>query len=173
MRALLSLTITILFLADFGLQAQEIDAAANQVDLDEKSDEKVQVSDFKEGNVWTTEDSVKYFTCPVMKGENRVEYAAAYSEINNVRYYHCCPACQAPFRANPGKWLNDLVTPGNVVAVDEAGRKHFRDPVNSEYGIVGEKTISVDHQSKRYYFVAESSKAAFLATPQLYLNDAE
>jgi len=113
-----------------------------------------------EGNVWSTSDGKKFFTCPVMGGEGLVEEASAFSDIEGVRYYHCCGGCQEPFRSNPSKWLKGFAVPGNIVTVDEAG-KHFVDPVDSTKGIVKSKTAFVDLDGKRYYFASKKTMKRF------------
>ena len=134
---------------------------------DEPVMENARIAD---GNVWMTEDGVKYFTCPVMKGELKVEDADAYSDHNGKRYYHCCPPCQGPFRDDPESWLKELVLPGNLYAVDENGNKHYRDPVNGKTGKVKAKTRYVDHEGKRYFFSKKKTMEAFKEQPEKYLK---
>ena len=129
----------------------------------------VDVAVEKEGNVWITEDGSKYFTCPVMGNEGKVEDAEASSVINGTKYYHCCPACQAPFRAETAKWLKDFNVPGNVYMVDKDGQKHFRDPVNGDVGVVSEKTKNFDVDGYRYYFTSKKSMKTFKKSPQNYM----
>lgn len=122
----------------------------------------------KAGNVWTV-GGVKYFTCPVMKGELSVDEAEAYSDIEGVRYYHCCPPCQAPFRSNPAKWLSDLKLPANVVELDDKGYKIFVDPVNKKRDTVGEKTLFHDIGNQRYFFTEKKSMKEFSKNSKKYL----
>ncbi len=117
------------------------------------------------GNVWQTADGETYFTCPVMKGEMRLDQAESYSDVDGLRYYHCCPPCQGPFRANPGKWLSEHALPANITEVDSHGHKLFRDPVSGEMGIVEEGTPQVDHQGRRFYFTSAGSAQSFRANP--------
>ena len=113
-----------------------------------------------EGNIWTTSDGKKFFTCPVMGGEGLVEEAPAFSEVDGVRYYYCCGGCQEQFRSNPSKWLKGFAVPGNISTVDEAG-KHFVDPVDSTKGIVKTKTAFFDLDGKRYYFTSKNTMKRF------------
>ncbi|MCF7810788.1 hypothetical protein K9N50_07335 [bacterium] len=130
----------------------------------------VDVAVEKEGNVWVTEDGTKYFTCPVMNEEGRVENAESFSVIKGVKYYHCCSACQAPFRAETAKWLKDFTLPGNVYMVDKDGQKRFRDPVNGDAGVVDKNTKSFDMDGYRYYFTSKKSVKTFKNSPQNYLT---
>ncbi len=123
-------------------------------------------------NVWTGVDGVKYYVCPVMKGEGRVDEVKAFSIIGNKRYYHCCAPCQAPFRKDPDKWLKDFVMPGNLHDVDDQGRKRFHDPVNCREGIVKEKTLNLIYNGKRYFFASEKTLAEFEAAPVQYIEKA-
>jgi len=116
----------------------------------------------KEGNIWTTEDGGKYFTCPVMKGEARVENAEGVSVIDGVAYYHCCPSCQAPFRSDPQKWLDALFLPGNVIRIDEHGHKVFRDPVDGTEATVEKNTPVLDEAGKRIFFTSKKTKEQYL-----------
>ena len=124
------------------------------------AEELIATTQLAEGNVWTTADGKKFFTCPVMGGEGLVEEAPAFSDVNGVRYYHCCGACQEPFRSNPSKWLKGFAVPGNIVTVDDAG-KHFIDPVDSTKGIVKSKTTFFDVDGKRYFFASKKTMKRF------------
>ncbi len=117
-----------------------------------------------EGNVWTTSDGKEYFTCPVMGGEGLVEEAPAFSDVEGVRYYHCCGGCQEPFRSNPAKWLKGFAVPGNIVTMDDAG-KHFVDPVDFTKGLVKSKTAFFDLDGKRYYFASKKTMKRFQKNP--------
>jgi YHS domain-containing protein len=127
-------------------------------------------SAMQEGNVWVTQDGTKYFTCPVMKTEMKVEDAKTSSVINGVKYYHCCPGCETPFQTETSKWLKGFAVPGNVFNVDQNGQKHFRDPVSGEAGVVGEKTLNFDKDGFRYYFASKNTMKAFEKSPQNYLT---
>jgi YHS domain-containing protein len=124
------------------------------------AEERTATAQLAEGNVWTTADGTKYFTCPVMGGEGLVEEAPAFSDVNGVRYYYCCGGCHEQFRSNPSKWLKDFAVPGNVSSVDDAG-KHFVDPVDSSKGIVKTKTSHFDLDGKRYYFASKKTMKRF------------
>jgi len=124
----------------------------------------------QEGNVWTTEDGSKYFTCPVMNTEMKVENAKTSSVINGVKYYHCCAGCEEPFRTETTKWLKGFAVPGNVFMVDQDGQKHFRDPVNGDVGVVGEKTKNFDMNGFRYYFSSKKTMKNFKKSPQNYMT---
>ncbi|MFH1010286.1 MAG: hypothetical protein V1784_03510 [bacterium] len=144
-------TLTLLFAALFGVVAyfgfgQAVEpTATNQM---------------QEGNVWTTADGKKFFTCPVMGGEGLVEEAPAFSDVNGVRYYHCCGSCQKPFQSEPSKWTKGFAVPGNVSSVDAAG-KHFVDPVDSTKGIVKSKTAYHDVNGKRYFCASKKTMKRF------------
>ena len=124
----------------------------------------------KEGNVWTTENGTKYFTCPVMLKEMQVSEAPAFSVVEGVKYYHCCPPCQGPFRANPQKYLKDFAVPGNVIMVDEEGAKHFRDPVTWDEGIVSGETVFSDLYGCRFYFSNMETAEKFSRSPVEYIE---
>ncbi len=123
-----------------------------------------------EGNVWQTKDGQKHYTCPVMGNSGTVANAQGYSIVDKVKYYHCCSACQAPFRADPGKYLKQMALPGNIISVDAKGEKHFRDPVNSTKSIVNNKTKFVDQDGKRYYFSDKKSLKKFKKNPADYIS---
>ncbi len=129
--------------------------------------EQASSSSIQEGNIWFTEDSTKYFTCPVMKGEMKVSHAFAYSDIENVRYYHCCPPCQGPFRAETEKFLDELKLPANVSSVDEMGNKTFRDPISGKEFIHASAKDSLDVEGYRYYFHKKKNKKKFIAHSDL------
>ncbi len=129
-----------------------------------------QPAELVEGNVWTTEDGTKYYVCPVMMETGPVEKAPAYSDVEGTRYYHCCPICPAKFQEDPEKYIGGLVMPGNVFAVDEDGTKHFRDPVSDKEGVVGEKTLSIDHEGHRYYFAKKKTMKKFKKDPSACLQ---
>jgi YHS domain-containing protein len=132
--------------------------------------EPVTASPLKEGNVWTTADGKKFFTCPVMGGEGLVEEAPAFSDYEGVRYYHCCGACQEPFRSNPSKWLRKFAVPANIVMVDESG-KYFMDPVDSTKGLVKSKTAFFDLDGKRYFFASKKTMKRFQDDPKAILDN--
>ncbi|MCB2199613.1 YHS domain-containing protein [bacterium] len=123
-----------------------------------------------EGNVWTTADGGKYFTCPVMKGEGVVGNEDGVTVLNGVTFYHCCPPCQGPFRKNPDKWLGELYLPANVTTVDAKGVKHFKDPVNGDEGTVEENTRVLDKDGKRWYFSTKRSLKSFRKNPEKYVS---
>jgi len=114
-----------------------------------------------EGNVWTTADGEKFFTCPVMGGEGEVTRASGYSDIAGVRYYHCCASCIAPFRSNSAKWLKELVLPANIEIVDEDGNKLFKDPVDGKILPVQDETDYLDKDGKRWYFASKANLTKF------------
>ena len=116
-----------------------------------------------EGNVWTTADGQKHYTCPVMGGEDLVSTAPSYSDINGVRYYHCCAGCETKFQANPSKWLANFAVPANILSVDESG-KRFSDPVSGKKRVVTAKTNYHDQDGKRYYFASKRSMKKFCKT---------
>ncbi|MBM3326798.1 MAG: hypothetical protein FJY65_07435 [Calditrichaeota bacterium] len=122
------------------------------------------------GNVWTTEDGTAYFTCPVMGSEERVADATSYSDAESVRYYHCYPGCQAPFRADPDKWLKDFVIPGNIASVDSLGYKQFRDPVTKQTALLEENTLSFDYQGRIFFFASDSARKMFSQAPDKYVK---
>lgn len=122
-------------------------------------------------NIWTTVEGGVYFTCPVMKGEAPVELAEGYTDLNGARYYHCCPPCQAPFRANPDRWLSELALPANIVRINSHGHKVFRDPVNRQEGEVREDTPHADLDRRRYYFSSEENRESFSENPESYLAE--
>lgn len=124
-----------------------------------------EIETVEEGNVWETAEGARYFTCPVMKGELAVKNAQGYSDYNGKRYYHCCPPCQAPFRANPEKWLSELALPENVARLED-GAKVIHDPVSHEEALVSEETPYVDYEGKRYYFASEETRDRFLENPK-------
>ncbi|MBM3324778.1 MAG: hypothetical protein FJY66_03840 [Calditrichaeota bacterium] len=121
-----------------------------------------------EGNIWTTADGTKFFTCPVMGGEGLVDGAPSFSDVKGVRYYHCCASCQKPFQSNPSKWMKGFAVPGNVYSVDEDG-KHFVDPVDSAKGIVSSKTAYHDVNGKRYFCASKKTLKRFEENPQSFL----
>ncbi|MBU1937745.1 YHS domain-containing protein [bacterium] len=116
-----------------------------------------------EGNVWTTTDGQKYYTCPVMDGEGLVSTAPAYSDVKGVRYYHCCAGCESKFQANPSQYLANFAVPANVLSVDESG-KHFSDPISGKKRTVNDKTNYCDQNGKRYYFASKKSLNEFCKT---------
>jgi len=116
-----------------------------------------------EGNVWTTADGLKYYTCPVMGGEGLVSATTSYSDVDGVRYYHCCSSCEAKFQADPSQWLATLAIPANVQSVDKSG-KHFSDPISGKKRVVTAKTRYHDQDGKRYYFASKRSKKEFCKT---------
>lgn len=126
---------------------------------------------FPGGNLWTTEDGTKYYKCPVMGGEGKIEEAEAYSDIQEIRIYHCCAPCQGPFRSNPAKYLSELTLPGNIIAVTESGEKMFRDPVSGVEGQVDGDTRYVDHNYKRYYFSDRKTVKHFENAPEKFILD--
>ena len=123
-----------------------------------------------EGNVWTTADGQRYFTCPVQHTENPVANAVAHSDVDGVRYYHCCPSSQAPFRAEPGKFLKAFAIPGNVLTVDADGKKHFADPISGKEGVVSKKTKYADVEGMRYFFASKKSLKKFNSDPHAFLQ---
>ncbi len=131
--------------------------------------DKMQDTSIVEGNVWITEDGQRLFTCPVMGGEGLVTQAPSYSDLEGVRYYHCCAPCRGKFQSNPAKWMKHFAVPGNVVRVDEAG-KHFVDPVDGSEGIVTDRVMSCDVDGKRYYFTSKRSEEVFRKHPQHYMR---
>ncbi|MFH1861347.1 MAG: hypothetical protein ABH878_00915 [bacterium] len=124
----------------------------------------------EEANVWTTEEGVRFYKCPVMKGEGLVEDASAFSVIEGKKYYFCCPGCPGSFRSDPQKWLMELQLPGNIAKVDEQGRKHFRDPVSDEVAIVEENTHYTDYHGYRYFFESKETKKQFDLKHEEYLK---
>lgn len=132
-------------------------------------DDKIEIP-MNEGNVWITEDGTKYFTCPVMQGESLVSEAKAYSVLNDVRYYHCCPPCQGPFRSNPEKFLTDFTLPGNVILVDDEGIKHFRDPVSGDEDILDKDTNYSEYNGFRYYFSTQKNAEEFSRSPAEFVE---
>lgn len=123
------------------------------------------------GNVWTTAEGTEYFTCPVMRGEGKVENAVSFSDIDEVRYYHCCPGCEQPFQGNPERYLNSLYLPANVDHLNDAGEKVFVDPVNGEEGVVNDETLHADHMHQRYFFTSTETKTTFEENPSRYMMD--
>jgi len=123
-----------------------------------------------DGNVWITEGGEKYFICPVMKNEAKIEGNESFSIVDNVKYYHCCPSCQVPFRANPGKYLNEFTLPGNIIKIDIKGIKHFRDRVNGKEGVVDDDTRYFDHQGRRFYFDSKKSMKSFKKNPDKFMQ---
>lgn len=121
-------------------------------------------------NTWSTEDGSRYFTCPVMKGEGRVGAHEGTSSHDGKLVFHCCPPCQAPFRANPEKYLSALHLPGNIARVDEEGKKHFRDPVSGEVHMLSDGAVHRDHEGRRYYFASEEHAEQFSEVPGRYLD---
>ncbi len=140
---------------------------------DAKKTIDVSTVEVQDGNVWTAEDGTQYYTCPVMRGEGKVEEATSFSVVENKKYYHCCPSCQAPFRSEPVKWLENLTVPGNVFIVDLDGVKHFRDPVSGTEGVVDKDTRYFDHEHHRYFFISKKTMKKFKKSPQSYTQDEE
>ena len=116
-----------------------------------------------EGNVWSTADGQKRYTCPVMGGEGLVSNAPTYSDVDGVRYYHCCSGCEAKFQADPSQFLANLAVPANISSMDESG-KHFSDPISGKKRVVTAKTAYHDQDGKRYYFASKRSKKEFCKT---------
>ena len=138
------------------------------VECSKMKNSSMKTSAMKEGNVWVTQDGTKYFTCPVMKTEMKVEDAKTSSVINGVKYYHCCPGCETPFQTETVKWLKGFAVPGNVFNVDQNGQKHFRDPVNGETGVANDKTVNVEMDGFRYFFTSKKTMKTFEKSPQDY-----
>ncbi len=120
-----------------------------------------------EGNVWTTADGQKYYTCPVVGGEGLVSAATSYSDVDGVRYYHCSSGCEAKFQADPSQWLANFAVPANVLSVDKSG-KRFSDPISGKKRVVTAKTAYHDKDGKRYYFASKRSKKEFCKTSSSY-----
>jgi len=111
----------------------------------------------KAGNVWKTVDGKEYYTCPVMGQSGLVSEADSYSMVKDVKYYHCCPACLAPFRADPAKYLKDFALPANISSVDDQGAMRFRDPVSGEDAALTEDAARLDLDGMRYFFVSKKN----------------
>ncbi|NOZ60734.1 MAG: YHS domain-containing protein [Calditrichaeota bacterium] len=126
-----------------------------------------------EANVWTTDNGVKHFLCPVMKNEGVVKANTSFSIVDGKKYYHCCGGCAPKFQADPQKYLKDFVVPGNVIKVDEKGNKIFQCPVTGEESTVNEKTLFSDINGKRYYFCCAGCKPKFDENPETYLKKKE
>jgi YHS domain-containing protein len=122
------------------------------------------------GNVWTVADGTEYFTCPVMGKGGTLNNAAGYSDINGVRYLHCCPPCQGPFRANPEKYLKEFALPGNISKINENGIKYFIDPVNSKEKKLKDSTKYFEYEGKRFYFTSKKNVKLFKTSPENYLE---
>ena len=113
--------------------------------------EEIQKTETIEANIWITEDGEKHFTCPVMGGEGIVDSNTVFTELDSKRYYLCCAACFEKLKANPSKYLEKFVVPGNIIKVDTDG-KHFRCPISGKVEVVTEQTPYSDFDGKRYYF---------------------
>jgi len=122
------------------------------------------------GNVWESADGKQYFTCPVMKKEAKVGHEKGYSDIDGVRYLHCCPPCQGPFRADHQKYLDNLALPANISKVDDSGTKYFIDPVNGKEKELKRDSEYCDYEGKRYFFAKAKNLKKFKTSPEKYVR---
>ena len=128
------------------------------------------LDDLVEGNTFTTEDGNKYFICPVRGNPTLMEEAVASSAVDGKRYYHCCFSSQAPFRANPGKHLNnDFFLPANLMTINDNGSS-FRDPVTGQTKVLKADTYYHTIGINRYFFASEKSMAKFVENPDEYVK---
>ena len=123
-----------------------------------------------EANVWTTEDGVKHFTCPVMGNEGIVDSTTTYADVEGKRYYFCCSGCAGKLEKNPHKYLENFAVPGNIIKTDKDGKK-YQCPVSGEVKKLTDKTESTDYQGKRYYFCCAGCKTKFQKEPEKYLKN--
>ena len=122
-----------------------------------------------EANVWTTDDGVKHFKCPVMGNEGVVDSKTTSSVVDGKRYYYCCTGCVNKFEAEPEKYLKNFTLPGNVVKVEKE-EQHFKCPITGEAGVVAQKTAYSDFGGERYYFCCSDCKNKFDKQPEKYLK---
>ena len=124
-------------------------------------------------NVWLLdEQGNKHFTCPVMGNEAVVGKTTKFSDYQGKRYYFCCPACKPAFEANPDKYLDKMVLPGNIIEVKGEIRR-FKCPVTGEMGEVTKDTPYSDFEGKRYYLCCAECKPKFEAEPKKFITASE
>ncbi len=123
-----------------------------------------------DGNTFTTDDGETWFICPVKGNPTPIEGAVAASMVDGTRYYHCCFSSQAPFRADPGKHLNDgFFVPANLTRITDNGSA-FRDPVTGQTKMLQDDTLHHTIGHRRYFFVSKESMTKFVANPDDYIK---
>ena len=126
-----------------------------------------------DGNVYYTDDNgVKRFICPVMGSKGVVESNTKYSDVDGKRYYFCCPGCLPKFEANPSQYIDQLILPGNVVAVSDEATTILC-PVSGKEAQMNEQFGFSDYDGSRYYFCCSDCKSKFDQNPSKYTKDFE
>jgi len=123
-----------------------------------------------EGNVWKTADGTKWYTCPVMDVDEKVEDAMATCQYGGVTFHLSTPECVQPFKSEPVKYLKALVIPANIESVDSKGVKQYRDPIDGSVGSLLRRVPLADYKGRRYYFTSNKNRDTFLAKPTGYAS---
>lgn len=101
-------------------------------------------------------------SCPVMGGAINKE---VYADHNGMRIYFCCPGCDATFKADPDKYVDEMRTEG-IEPEKLPGPQTFcpimGNPINNE--------VYVDHNGMRIYFCCPGCDSTFKEEPDKYIQ---
>ena len=127
----------------------------------------------EDGNVFLVDGKGgKHFVCPVMGEASVVDSDTKYADHKGKRYYFCCDMCEPKFEADPGKFINKLTLPGNVSKIEDEAM-YAVCPVSGKEVEVTDKTESVVHVGKTYYFCCGGCPAMFEKNPAKHLKNLE
>ena len=116
--------------------------------------------------------------CAVSGNEMKKSEAKGSMEYKGKTYYFCCDNCEATFKENPEKYINQEGQEGHEHA-HQHGEEHAHehaeetavDPVCGMKVKKSEAKATYEYKGKTYYFCMEGCKEKFVKNPEKYMKD--
>ncbi len=117
-----------------------------------------------DGNVFFTDKDGKHYLDQICDMYEVADENTAFTDFNGKRYYFCAAGCAKTFAEKPSDFLEKLVLPANVMAMNDDVLT-VACPVSSELLKVNDKTPHHIHEGKNYFFCCSKCGASFAKNP--------